>query len=89
MAGFLIACKVKSFVNLLNADETFVLSDSLLRKTGEGFSKGNIPRPCLFGQVCGNANLIASIYLYMEAGSTLERFFAHFLCDKESGGHAA
>ena len=50
---------------------------------------GNIPHPCLFGQVCGNANLIASIYLYMEAGSTLERFFAHFLCDKESGGHAA
>ena len=34
--------------------KAFVLPNSLSRKTGEGFSRENIPVPAyLFGQVCG------------------------------------
>ena len=67
----------------------FRVTQWLPKKDGKEILKGEYSPSLPFGQVCGNANLIASIYLYMEAGSTLERFFAHFLCDKESGGACA
>ena len=66
-------------------NRAFVLPNSLPRKTGEGSPRGNIPRPCLFGQVCGNANLIASIYLYMEAGSPLSASLPTFFAIKKVG----
>ena len=63
----------------------FRVTQWLPKKDGKEILKGEYSPSLPFGQVCGNANLIASIYLYMEAGSPLSASLPTFFAIKKVG----
>ena len=91
MAGFLIACKVKSFVNLFKCGRNFCVTRQPVKKDGRGILKGEYSLTLPFWASLRQRNLIASIYiyLYMEAGSPVSTSLPAFFVAKKAGTRAA
>ena len=67
----------------------FRVTQWLPKKDGRGILKGKYSPSLPFWASLRQRKLDSFHILVYGSGFPLERFFAHFLCDKESGGRAA